>query len=486
MLITQNEFNAILRTDLLSFAERCFAELYPACRLTRNWHHQAIAYQLTRIMRGENNRLVVNVPPRSLKSFFISVVFPAYLLGKSPHLKIICVSYADDLAVKHAGDFRKIVSSNWYKTLFNTKVAKDTETEYETEQGGFRYTTTVGGTLTGRGGDIIILDDPQKPMETLSKASRDKVNDWFSSTLFSRLDNKATGTIIVVMQRLHQEDLSGYLLERPGWHHLNLPAIAAADIEIALSATKKHGWKTGSALEESREPISVLNDIKTELGSFVFQCQYLQAPVPEAGNLIKHDWFRFFDASPAIQPGDEIVQSWDTALTISATSDYSACLTFRIRNENEFYLIDVLRKRLEFPDLEKLVLSHAQQFQANTVLIEDTASGKALIQSVKAKGLAGVVGCKPWTNKADRMVPHTSKIESGCLSLPTTASWLDDFLLECIAFPNGKHDDQVDALSQLLEWRGNREKPIFSFDTSFYDREEIPSIDDLLRRLGRL
>jgi hypothetical protein len=230
MEASPKEVAAILRTDLLAFAQRSFAHLNPDARLERTWHHEAFAHALDRVFRGECRRLIINAPPRSLKSHFGSVAFPAFVLGRQPTAKFICASYSQDLAGKHSGDFRKVVHSAWYHTTFQPAAPfKETEAEFQTARGGFRFTTSVGGTLTGRGGDFLVVDDPLNATEAYSKSSREKANSWFVGTLLSRLDDKRSGAIIVIMQRLHQEDLTGFLLEQGGWELLKLPSVAPAD-----------------------------------------------------------------------------------------------------------------------------------------------------------------------------------------------------------------------------------------------------------------
>src|SRR5208282_1933469 len=393
MTATKNEIAAILRTDLNAFLQKSFAHLNPGARLDRNWHHERVAYELERVFRGENNRLIVNAP---LKSLIGSVAYPAFVLGRRPTSKFICASYSQDLAHKHASDFRRIVQSDWYRHLFQTAAPqKETEAEYQTSQGGFRLATSVGGTLTGRGGDFLIIDDALSAAEALSKTSRERVNDWYSGTLLSRLDDKRVGAIIAIMQRLHQQDLTGFLLEQGGWEHVKLPAVAQDDIRVPLSDLRTHEWKAGEPLDLVRVPLFVLDRLRKQLGADFFTAQYMQDPVPPGGNMLKREWLREFDFTPAPQSGDQVVQSWDTGMKATDTSDYSVCLTFLVCNKNQYFLIDVYRARLEFPDLAKLVCAHAQRFQAAAILIEDKVSGTSLIQTVKRNGLQGVIPVKP-------------------------------------------------------------------------------------------
>jgi hypothetical protein len=209
--------DAVFRQNLVAFSKKVFQFSSPGQQLDWNWHLDAIAYQFERVRRGENTRLIVNAPPRSLKSIIASVAFPAFLFGHDPSLRIICVSYSIDLAKKHSNDFRVIIESDWYKHLFPaTRIGqyKNSEMEIEFTRRGYRLATSVGGTLTGRGGDIIIIDDPLKPEDAMSETRRSACNQWFNTTLLSRLDDKRRGAIVVVMQRLHVNDLTGFLLEQ--------------------------------------------------------------------------------------------------------------------------------------------------------------------------------------------------------------------------------------------------------------------------------
>ena len=257
--------DALLRADFGAFVHKTFQTLNPGATFLNNWHLQAIGHYLNGCRAGTTRRLVITMPPRSLKSVCASVAFPAFLLGHDPSQRIIAVSYAGDLAAKHSRDFRKVIGEAWYQRIFpGLQLSKDTEMEVETARGGLRFATSVGGALTGRGGDVIIVDDPLKPDEALSQSSRDRVNRFFGETLYSRLDSKANGVIIVVMQRLHEEDLAGFVLRQPGWTHLNLPAIATTDEVIPIGNGRTHTRKAGEALHSAREPLDVLETMKTD------------------------------------------------------------------------------------------------------------------------------------------------------------------------------------------------------------------------------
>src|SRR5262249_21896189 len=262
------------------FVHKVFVALSLGQTYVRSWHIDAIAYQLERIRRGEIRRLIINMPPRSLKSITTSVAFPAFLLGHDPTRRIICVSYSGDLAKKHSNDFRAVLESSWYRNIFpDTRIGlhKNTETEIELTARGFRLATSVGGTLTGRGGDTIIIDDPLKPDDAYSEPKRSAANQWFTNTLLSRLDDKRSSSIVIVMQRVHMHDLTGFVLEQPReWDVLSLPAIAENEDTIQLSADRVHRRRPGDALSPDREPLDVLQALKRQIGSDAFSAQYQQ------------------------------------------------------------------------------------------------------------------------------------------------------------------------------------------------------------------
>ena len=479
--------DAIFRTDFYAFAQKAFEILYPSLQLQLTWHLELIAQDLVDVMNGKERRLIVNAPPRSLKSFLGSVAFPAFVLGRNPALQMICVSYAQDLANDFSTACRRLMESDFYRTLFpSVRLIKSTENELQTDAGGFRYATSVGGGLTGRGADILIIDDPLNANQAYSESVRTGVNDWYSQTLLSRLNDKQKGAIVVIMQRLHQYDFTGYLLEQGGeWKHRKLPASAPKDTPISLPG-RQFIWKQGEPLQPQREPISLLEKIKKDMGLPRFSAQMDQEPVPESGNMLRKDWLKFCEVSPSRQPGGMIVQSWDTAVKATEASKFSVCLTFLIHNKNEYHLIDVFRQKLEFPELNKLVIAHAQKYNADVIIIEDQSSGSSLIQTAKRNGLQGVVPVRPDTDKRTRMYNQTPKLEAGSLILPKSAPWVSDFLEEYLAFPDGRYNDQIDALSQFLSWRTNKENCVFNFDFGHGDEPEgAPSgelIADLFRR----
>jgi predicted phage terminase large subunit-like protein len=448
---------ALQRHDFVSFFVRCFQIATARPDYVHGRYVEAIAHQFERCRRGEIRRLIVNLLPRSAKSIIASVAYPAWLLGHDPTRQIICVSYSADLAAKHARDCRAVMTSAWYRECFpqtRLDASKSAEMEFMTTRRGFRLATSTGGTLTGRGGDTMIIDDPAKPQDAKSKILRDSLYDWFHNTLLTRLNNRDTGTIILVMHRLHEDDLSGHLLDQGGWEALILPAIAEMEQRIALSDGEFWIRRPGDAIHPEFESKEWWERKRHEYGSADFSAQFQQAPVPEEGNLVRKEWLQWYDTLPARALGTEIVQSWDVASTTVNSSDWSVCTTW-LRCQRAYYLLDVWRGRLEYPRLRGKLIELAREHAPNRILIEKTGPGLHLVQEFRINPAPQVpvpIGITPEGEKSVRMQGQSARFEAGQVFLPRTAPWLSEFLRELLAFPAGRHDDQVDSVSQFLNW----------------------------------
>ena len=455
--LSLGEYRALLRRDFVSFAQRCFRELNPRTRFAMGWHIEVIAAKLAAVRAGKIRRLVVNLPPRHLKSLLASVAFPAWCLGREPSAQILCVSYAQDLADKLSRDCRHIVGSGWYRQIFpGTRLSPQRAAmpEFDTTAQGCRLATSVGGVLTGRGADLIIIDDPLKPEEALSQAQRQASNDWYDHTLYSRLNDKLTGAIVLIMHRLHQDDLTAHVLAQEAWEVVRLPALAEADEELCADTAlgpQCFTRRRGEALQPEREPLAVLEHIRRTIGEYNFAGQYQQAPAPLGGGLVKAVWFPRYGPEELPPRFERIVQSWDTANKASELSDFSVCTSWGVAGKN-LYLLDVLRRRMEYPELKRAVREQYERLRPDVVLIEDRASGTQLIQELLADGLHAVTRYRPQSDKIMRMHAQTAMIENGFVYLPEAAPWLAPYLAELTTFPNGKHDDQVDSTAQMLDW----------------------------------
>ena len=454
--LTRAEYETLLRQDFSTFAARCFHDLNPQAELAMNWHLEVIAAKLTAVREGKIRRLIINLPPRHLKSLLASIAFPAWCLGHDPSAQILCVSYAQDLADKLSRDCRSIMMSPWYRQIFRTRLAPHRQAvqEFITTAHGCRLATSNGGVLTGRGAGIILIDDPLKPEEALSDAQRQAANDWFDHTLYSRQDDKQYGAIVIIMQRLHEDDVVGHVIAQEPWEVVRFPAIAEADevheIET-IWGPRCFTRRQDEALHPDREPLETLDRIRRTVGEYNFAGQYQQTPAPLGGGMVKAEWFKRYAANQLPESFERIVQSWDTANKATELSDFSVCTTWGIRGK-DLFLLNLLRKKLEYPGLKRAVREQHSLFDANVVLIEDKASGTQLIQELITDGFHPVTGYKPECDKVMRLHAQTTMIESGFVHIPDEAPWLAEYLHEMTIFPKGKHDDQVDSTAQFLDW----------------------------------
>lgn len=446
--------SALLRLEFEFFLRMAMQELGGRSTYEHNWHIDVIIHQLDRVRLGENRRLMVTMPPRHLKSRIISIAWVAWMLGHNPALTFLCVSYGQELADDHARDCLKLIQSAWYRRAFPSLILSSRAiSHFRTSAGGGRQATSVEGATTGFGADIIIVDDPMKAQDALSPVARDKINRWFDDTLAQRSNSQMTGSMIVVMQRLHENDLVGMLQKQGGFFELCLPAIATRDETIALTRGRTYQRREGCALHPARQSLAML-EARRAASPYVFAGQFQQNPIPEIGNIIEAAWFNRFDLPSLDFAEGEIVMSLDTASKDNPFNDYSAIVIARVHRKS-IHVIDVLRKRMLFPELEDTVVNLARLHKAKVMLIEDAASGQQLIQRLNATEPTGAPSPIPWRPKGDknsRVLAASSIIRSGRLYIPEQGHWVADFISELLGFPSAAHDDQVDALTQLLLW----------------------------------
>jgi predicted phage terminase large subunit-like protein len=468
--ISDREYKAMLRTNLATFVERSFYELNPEAVFQLSLYIDLVASFLERCLNGGVKRLIINLPPRGLKSHMVSVALPAFALGHDPTKKFICASYGQDLADKHARDCRTLMMSPIYQILYpGTRILVKSLSDFSTTRGGYRMSTSVNGVLTGRGADIIILDDIIKPDDAMSETHRRAAIGWYMNSLLSRLNDKENGVIIVVMQRLHQEDLVGELLGREPdrWEVLSLPAIAREDENYALDSVfgpQAFKRRIGEALHPERESLAVLGQIRQAIGEFNFQSQYQQDPIPVEGNLVKAEWLCTYSPEMLPKKFTLLLQSWDTASKSGELNDYSVCTTWGLYN-GFFYLLDVWRKRVGYPELKRAALDLFRRFQPHKILIEDKSSGIALIQDLRSDGVLRTEAHKlhPGIDKVVRYSTQTIHFEQRKIIIPETAPWRDEWIREITGFPGTKYDDQVDSTTQALDYLSGKGKSLASW-----------------------
>jgi predicted phage terminase large subunit-like protein len=325
--------------------------------------------------------------------------------------------------------------------------------------------TSVGGVLTGRGADVIIIDDILKPDDALSETRRKAANEWYFNTLLSRLNSKENGVIIIVMQRLHQGDLVGEVMDREHWDVLSLPAIAEQDESYPIEGplgNHLYVRKAREALHPERDSIEIYRNIRDAVGEYNFQSQYQQSPASREGGVIKREWIRYYETRP--QKMDYTLQSWDTANKGGEFNDYSVCTTWGTFDGN-FYLLDVFRKRLNFPELKRAILDLFKKYNPLKLLIEDRGSGTSMLQELKYEYIWCLEAYNPkqGSDKLMRLAAQSIKFENGRVYLPKQAPWLDEYVQEITGFPGTKHDDQVDSTSQALDALTNHAYPPIKF-----------------------
>jgi predicted phage terminase large subunit-like protein len=443
-------FQVLLANNLTSFTEFAFGVVRPGVVFKPNWHFEAVTEKLSQVARGDIRRLIITLPPRMLKSLCASVALPAWFLGRHPWERVVVVSYSDVLARTHANDFRLLVNDPIYQATFpGMRLKRETDREIITAKRGKRIATSLEGTLTGLGGNLIIIDDPLKLGDAMSESVRARVIEWYRSTLLSRADDKTMARIVLVMQRVHQDDLAGYLQEQGGFEVLNLPAIAQRDETYELGDGRLHRRRKGELLHPEHEPAHVLAELKREMGPIAFSAQYQQSPIPPGGRIIKRKWLTPYDEVHC-EPGDRIIMSWDIALSETETGDYSACVVL-LRRLEVFYVLEVLRGRFPFDTLMQKVMEVKRRYASgSTLLIEDSPISRGLIQNLRGKSI-NVTDYKPDSDKRARVIAQSDLFAGSSVRFPRRAAWLEELTAELLAFP-GRHDDQVDALTQGLAW----------------------------------
>ena len=415
-LSTQTTVDALSRNMLLPFLILVFRTLHPMSpTLTMNWHIKAMCRLLEQVEKGDLTRLIMEVPPRHLKSILTSVAFTAWLLGRNPGLKIIVASYSGELADKFSRDLRLVMNSDWYKALFpETRIRSENANEIVTTAGGGRRAVSLGGTVTGLGADLIIIDDLMKAAEANSEAETRRVHEFYTGTLLSRLNDQRTGRIIVIQQRLAEDDLVGFLRDSATYHIYSFPAIAQQDEIIELDRGQVHHRTRGDILFPELQPKEVLDRIRQEIGNAAFSAQYLQNPAAPEGNRIRLEWFGTYEVLPPRNDFTSVVLSIDTGASELPTSDFSVCTVWGYHSGN-WLLADVMRGRFAYPELKRRTIGLLSHWKADKVPVEKAASGHALFDDLfYSDGYRGkVVKIIPDLDKEIRAEQATAELETG-------------------------------------------------------------------------
>lgn len=445
------------RCSFKHFLPMAFSIVNPGKEFLPNWHLDAICHHLDEVHKGNIKRLIINMPPRALKSVAVNVAWPAWLMGCNPATRILSASYSNVLSLKHALDSKVLICSPQFKQIFpelKLNRLQNSKGKFLTTKQGFRFSTSIGGSVTGEGGDLLILDDPHNALQVSSPKRRRYVINWFKQSFASRLDNKKTGKIVIVMQRLHQGDLSGFLLGKQSqdWTHLNIPAIANKTMIFDLGGGAKFEFNKGDYLHPSREGEAELKRARRELGDTAFSAQYLQTPLQVDTGMINKSWFRYYEGEIERKYFTAIVVSWDTAIKICEHNSYTVGTCWGLSKDKKHYLLDMVRGKFEYPDLKREIEAFAEKWNPQLILIEDRASGQSLIQDFELEGRWSVFGIQPTQEKIVRFARVSRLFEANLIYLPTNAVWRPDYEEELLLFPHSRASDQVDSTSQYLNY----------------------------------
>jgi len=428
-----------VHSDFLTFVKAVWPEFI------EGYHHKKIAQKFNDLASGKIKRLIVNMPPRHTKSEFASFLLPAWMIGHRPKLKIIQTTHTTELAVRFGRKAKTLIDSEEYQKYFKTRLREDSQAagRWETAQGGEYFAAGVGSAITGRGADLLIIDDPHSEQDAMNIDALERAYEWYTSGPRQRL--QPGGAIVVVMTRWNVKDLTGMLMRDSGnvksdkWELIEFPAILPSNKPV---------WPEYWKLEE-------LESVKASLSIQKWNAQWMQNPTSEEGAIIKREWWRKWEHE-YIPELFHVIQSYDTAFMKKETADYSAITTWGVFYSNadsgpQLILLDAIKERLEFPELRRVAYEQFRYWNPDTVLIESKASGLPLTYELRKMGIP-VVNFTPskGNDKHTRVNSVAPLFESGCIWAPTNKDFAQEVIEECAAFPYGDHDDLVDSMTQAV------------------------------------
>ncbi len=444
--------NALRQDNLLIFLMGAIEVIEPQIKLARDDYLEALCFALQTAALKDGGRLMVTMPPRYLKSITTSVILCAWILGLNPRLQIMVASYADDLATDLARKFRTLVESGFYRSVFPEAAIRPkraTATAFVTAQGGGRRAVTIGGSVTGMGADLIIVDDIMKAKDASSDAKRQEARRFFDETLYSRLNDKSEGSVLVVQQRLHQDDLIAHLQDRGTFDHLNLPAIATQEETHFLYRGNRWTRSNGDVLAPSREHRAALDAIRADIGPAAFATQYQQDPASAGSSMLDFSKVSLLDGLARDHRWLRTIQTWDTAIKDGPDCDYSVGMTFGW-NDERWVVLDVVRRKMKFDALKTEAIRQFEKWRPERVVVEESANGSAMVADLRNAGHREFRLLPPKGSKEERFNVAVSFIENGRIALLPQEDYFQDLRRELLAFPEGRHDDQVDALSLFV------------------------------------
>lgn len=479
--------------SLHEFTKQAWHVIEPGTPFVDGWHLQAISEHLEAVVNGDIRNLLINIPPRHMKSIQAAVMLPVWVWIEKPEFRWLFASYAGSLSVRDSLKCRRLIESPWFQERWGHRFQltgdQNAKTFFENDQYGYRFATSVGASTTGHGGDAIVCDDPHNAMEAQSDTIREATLDWWDQAMSTRLNDPKKGSKIIVMQRLHENDLSGHVLRQGGWEHLCLPAEYESSRKIVTSL----GWedprkKDGELLWPDRFGEAEVQQLKTQLGEYGASGQLQQRPSPAAGGIVKRAWFKMLKANEPLPKLQFILQSYDTAFTERTSGDPTAHTCWGLFNTNEgkrIALLDCWQDHLGYPELRKKMYDEYKSVYGDkdkgvdVVLIEEKGSGISLSQDLRRAGIPVRTYNPGRADKVTRLHSVTPLIEAGMVYIPESQkrpggfpTWADQLINQVMTFPNGEHDDLVDTMTQALIYF--RDAGFLTLDADKFDYDYQP------------
>lgn len=460
------------RYDFWCFVELMFPVLHPGKKLIFASYLELLATVLMSVEQGNLRRVLLNLPPRHMKSMLTSVLYPAWILGRNPSAKFICISYSDDLAHNLSTLTRSVLRSALYCKVFpQTRLQKSAEDHIRTTQGGYRYATAVGSTITGFGADVIIVDDPLQPEDATSESAKMHFRSWLNSSVMTRFNNPSTGALILVMHRLSFDDPSADMTPLADFE-LCLPLVAEVEEIYEFNDKVIHARKVGEALNPTLYSAADIEKLRQATPPHIFAAQYQQRPTTGGGGMYNVASWPRYDALP---PFELYLQSWDIGATVSGNA--SVCTTWGLRKNAQgrdaVYLTDVKRLKRELPEVVAAIKAADQQYKPGMIAMDERGVGLGAYQALRREGFNHLYGAtltadiveyegppvsRPSVSKIDRFGQAILAISDQRVLIPKHAPWLESFLAEVAGFPNIPDKDQVDSMTQIV---GNLERVIY-------------------------
>lgn len=439
------------RMRLSDYLKSAWPILEPNAVRVHNWHDDLMAEYLEAVSAGQIKRLIFNICPRSGKSYTATIGWPTWEWTEAPYLRYMFGSYSASLSTKHSKDRRDIIESDWYQARWGhlVRLAHDQneKNQYENTARGVMVATSVGGTATGKGGNRIVVDDPQNPEEAASKTALEAAAHFYDQTLSTRLNDPKRDAIVLVMQRLHHRDLTGHILAKEhGWEHVKIPSEATRRIVFVYprSPGKIKVMEPGEVLNPSRMDRPELANAKLTLGTRGYTAQHLQETTADEGNLLQRKWWGYFKVLPHVIRS---IWFYDTAMEEGEENDFTVGLRLNLCGDG-IYIDRMVRDRLQYPDLKRTAKTEWDARPAHQLVIENKVSGMSLQQDLKKTTGMPVIAFKTVRDKVYCVNQASPYVEAGRVKLLDGAPWVADFIEECAGFPNADHDDIPDAAAK--------------------------------------